>query len=533
MDAHLQQGGNGGGRVLLDGVGHRDDSSRAIADGHQHGALAGGFKFGQLRFERRNVDSGFAEIAAVADAHVPAADAALDAACDMRREALDLRHLDAPVARAGDHRLSQRMFGARLHRGRGGKHLIFDETVGRHDIGQRGLAAGDGAGLVEHNRPDVLQGLDRLAGTDQHAALGAEPRTHHDRRRRRQAQRTGAGDDEDRDGGENADHQRRQFGIDPGQEGSTPEEDRPQALAEEEPQREAAEADQDDRRDEARRQPVGEFLDRHFRALRLFDQTDDLRQEGVGADLRGADLQHAFLVDGGADDGIARPLLDRHGFARRDRLVEMACAFDNLAIGRDLGARPHDHDVALDEFGDRHVDLGAVAQHRGGLGTHGDQPLDRLAGAALGACFQITAQHVESHDGGGHLDEGGHRIEEADKADQIGRQAAHRDQHVHVGGAVGQRKPGRAMGGEAAIEKHHREGENGHDRQVERDRLPEHVRRHDQHDYRCRDGGDPEPFRSLGKVAVLDSAFVGCRGGFRLVKRRNFVAGTFDGGAKA
>ena len=89
------------------------------------------------------------------------------------------------------------------------------------------------------------------------------------------------------------------------------------------------------------------------------------------------------------------------------------------------------------------------------------------------------------------------------------------------------------MGGEAAIEKHHREGENGHDRQVERDRLPEHVRRHDQHDYRCRDGGDPEPFRSLGKVAVLDSAFVGCRGGFRLVKRRNFVAGTFDGGAKA
>ena len=32
---------------------------------------------------------------------------------------------------------------------------------------------------------------------------------------------------------------------------------------------------------------------------------------------------------------------------------------------------------------------------------------------------------------------------------------------------------------------------------------------------------------------ILDSAFVGCRGGFRLVKRRNFVAGTFDGGAKA
>jgi hypothetical protein len=36
-----------------------------------------------------------------------------------------------------------------------------------------------------------------------------------------------------------------------------------------------------------------------------------------------------------------------------------------------------------------------------------------LEGAALGAVFQLTAEHVETHDGGGHLDERDHGRDEA------------------------------------------------------------------------------------------------------------------------
>ena len=88
------------------------------------------------------------------------------------------------------------------------------------------------------------------------------------------------------------------------------------------------------------------------------------------------------------------------------------------------------------------------------------------------------------------------------------------------------------MGREAAIEKHHRECENSHNRQVARDRLPEHMRCHDQHDHRCRNGRAPEPLSGLGQKVLLDIALLGCRSRLCLIQRRNFVTGTLDRGTK-
>ena len=47
-------------------------------------------------------------------------------------------------------------------------------------------------------------------------------------------------------------------------------------------------ATRDDRRDEVRRPPVGEPLDRRAAALRLADHADDLREQRLGADALGA-----------------------------------------------------------------------------------------------------------------------------------------------------------------------------------------------------------------------------------------------------
>ena len=53
----------------------------------------------------------------------------------------------------------------------------------RHEVGHLGLAAGEGAGLVQHDRGQPARGLQRLAALEQDAVLGALAGAHHDRRR--------------------------------------------------------------------------------------------------------------------------------------------------------------------------------------------------------------------------------------------------------------------------------------------------------------------------------------------------------------
>ena len=60
------------------------------------------------------------------------------------------------------------------------------------------LAFGQRAGLVDDQRVDLLQPLQRLGVLDQHARLRAAPDADHDRHRRRQPERAGAGDDQHR-----------------------------------------------------------------------------------------------------------------------------------------------------------------------------------------------------------------------------------------------------------------------------------------------------------------------------------------------
>ena len=112
--------------------------------------------------------------------------------------------------------------------------------------------------------------------------------------------------------------------------------------------------------------------------------------------LRRAHDQAAARVDGRAGDVVAGLLLDRHGLAGQQRLVDRAGALLDDAVGRDLLAGAHDEAVADGELLDRHAPLGAVGvEDRDVLGAELEQRGQRGAGAALGARLEVAAGEDE------------------------------------------------------------------------------------------------------------------------------------------
>ena len=99
----------------------------------------------------------------------------------------------------GDRR-GQRMLAGQFEAGGQPQQLGFVLARRRHDRDHPRLALGQRAGLVDDQRIDPLQDLERLGVLDQHAGGGAAAGADHDRHRRRQPQRARAGDDQHRDG---------------------------------------------------------------------------------------------------------------------------------------------------------------------------------------------------------------------------------------------------------------------------------------------------------------------------------------------
>ena len=143
----------------------------------------------------------------------------------------------------------------------------------------------------------------------------------------------------------------------------------------------AASAEHD--RDEPRRDLVGEALHRRLRALGVLDEAHDLRQRRVLADGAGPDTRLPVRLSGGADDDVAGGLLDRHALPGQHALVDAGRAVLDDAVDGDLLAGPDPDQVADDDVLDGDVDLGAVAQHPGGLRGEADEGLDGGGGLLL------------------------------------------------------------------------------------------------------------------------------------------------------
>ena len=97
------------------------------------------------------------------------------------------------------HRLCQGVLRLALDSCRQGKQLSLRQTVGNH-VGHLRFTPGQGAGLVHDHDLDARRCLQGHGVLEKDLPLGAEPSSHHDGGRRREAQRVRAGDHDQGDG---------------------------------------------------------------------------------------------------------------------------------------------------------------------------------------------------------------------------------------------------------------------------------------------------------------------------------------------
>ena len=182
--------------------------------------------------------------------------------------------------------MRDRMLGKLLHARDQRQRFILRNALG-DEIGQRGTAERQRAGLVHHHRVDVAHALDRLGIAEQDARARALPHRHGHRDGRGETDGTGAGDDQHGNGVQKRVGESR--------------------LRTEEPPRERRhDGDGDHDLDEVRRDEIGEPLDRRARALRLAHHVNDAREQRVRAHALGADDERAVAVHRRAGDLVAR-----------------------------------------------------------------------------------------------------------------------------------------------------------------------------------------------------------------------------------
>jgi hypothetical protein len=213
-----------------------------------------------------------------------------------------------------------------LQRGRQAQHLVPRRAVRRHHRGERRLALGERAGLVEGDHRDACATSSASASLMRMPWRAATPGAGHDGRRRGQPQRAGAGDDQHR-------HRvdERLF---------------PVTREAEAPAQQGEQRDDQHHRHEHRADAVDDALDRRLPAWA--DSTMRMmRASVVSAPMAVVrTTSSAFGVDGAAGDLVAHALGHRQALAGDQRFVDLAAAFDDVTVDRDAVAGAHDDEVA-------------------------------------------------------------------------------------------------------------------------------------------------------------------------------------------
>src|SRR5690606_27576296 len=117
----------------------------------------------------------------VADGHSAAGDGGGDPVTRHGLEAVDGRQGQAAAAGGGDGGLAVGVLAALLGGGDERQHVVVAPAGDGGDAGDGGAAAGDGAGLVEHDGGQAAGLLQRDAAADEDAELGGLAGADHDR----------------------------------------------------------------------------------------------------------------------------------------------------------------------------------------------------------------------------------------------------------------------------------------------------------------------------------------------------------------
>ncbi len=315
-----------------------------------------------------------------------AVDDALDAEAFAVGEALDGGQRVALVPGGGSDRPGDRMLGGVLERA--------DEPQRARPVGRAAATITSTSSMRPVVTVPVLSSTivstlrvdSRISGPlISSPSCAPRPVPDEQRRRRGEPERARAGDDQHRDGGGE-------------REGG--------ALARTEPEAERGGGDRRDDGDEDAGDPVGQPLDGRLAGLRVGDQSRDLGQRGVGADLGRADDEPSADVDGRARRRRrrvpSRPGRTRRSAATRRPPRRPSSTMPSVATfspGRTTKRWP----TASCSMGMRR--LGAVVvEDDDVLGPELQQGLERGPGPALGARLEVAAGEDERDDDRGDLE---------------------------------------------------------------------------------------------------------------------------------
>ena len=132
-------------------------------------------------------------------------------------------------------------------------------------------------------------------------------------------------------------------------------------------------------------------------------------------------------------------LADRPGLAGDHRLVHVAVALADHAVGGHAGAGAHEHEVALAQVGDAHGLDAPLRDPLGGVGEQPGQLLQRALGLGDRAHLDPVAEHHDGDQGGQLPPEiGAREAERHREAEHERDRDGQRDERHHAGPAIGQ-----------------------------------------------------------------------------------------------
>ncbi len=224
--------------------------------------------------------------------------------------------------RAGDG-----MLGAVFQCRRQRQAAIGVQLAQRVNAAQRQAPFGQGAGLVEDDRVDLVEAFEHMTPGQQQAECVQRAGRRSQGGRCRQRQGAGAGGDEH---GQNDPERARSIQLPP---------DHPDQCS----------------RDQRKQQkglcrPVGDLRESGLFCLCAFEQPDNGRKAGFVTQRRHADGQRAFDIQRSCGDRIAHTARLRQVFAGQQRLIDTGATFEDFAISRYYCAGLHQHPIGQVQF---------------------------------------------------------------------------------------------------------------------------------------------------------------------------------------
>ena len=208
-DAHLLKGADGGRAAFLHHIGNQNHADHPAVGSEEEGRFALLCRLRRRSLKRREVNPARLHKPTVSAKQSLTLRPAVDPAARLYAEILRRGRLNALLRSIGGYGRRKRVLRPPLQPGRKAEKHLLRNAVGRKKAGNRRPSDREGSGFVKQDGVHLVRDLQTLARFDEDAVFRPFSGAHHDGGRRREAERTGAGDYQHR----NADRQCKVEGL--------------------------------------------------------------------------------------------------------------------------------------------------------------------------------------------------------------------------------------------------------------------------------------------------------------------------------